>query len=44
MEMRILWEELMPRLQSLELAGEPKLATANFVGGPKRLPIRYRIA
>jgi hypothetical protein len=44
MEMRILWEELIPRLQSLELAGEPKLATANFVGGPKRLPIRYRIA
>jgi cytochrome P450 len=44
MEMRILWEELIPRLQSLELAGAPKLATANFVGGPKRLPIRYRIA
>jgi len=44
MEMRILWEELMPRLESLELAGEPKLAVANFVGGPKRLPIRYRIS
>ena len=44
MEMRILWEELIPRLESLELAGEPKLALGNFVGGPKRLPIRYRIA
>jgi len=44
LEMRILWEELIPRLETLELAGEPKLATANFVGGPKRLPIRYRIA
>ena len=44
MEMRILWEELMPRLQSLELAGEPKLAVASFVGGPKRLPIRYRLS
>ena len=44
LEMRILWEELIPRLEMLELAGEPKLATANFVGGPKRLPIRYRIA
>jgi hypothetical protein len=43
MEMRILWEELMPRLSALELAGEPKLAVANFVGGPKHLPIRYRI-
>jgi hypothetical protein len=44
MEMRILWEELIPRLQSLELAGEPKLAVASFVGGPKRLPIRYRLS
>ncbi|HXQ17284.1 MAG TPA: cytochrome P450 [Caulobacteraceae bacterium] len=44
MEMRILWEELVPRLQSLELAGEPKLAVASFVGGPKRLPIRYRLS
>ena len=44
MEMRILWEELLPRLESLELAGEPELSVANFVVGPKRLPIRYRIA
>jgi cytochrome P450 len=44
MEMRILWEELMPRLESLELAGEPKLAVASFVGGPKRLPIRYKLS
>jgi cytochrome P450 len=43
MEMRVLWEELIPRLQSLELAGEPKLAVASFVGGPKRLPIRFRL-
>jgi cytochrome P450 len=43
MEMRILWEELIPRLQSLELDGEPRMAVANFVGGPKRLPIRYRM-
>ena len=44
MEMRILWEELIPRLQSLELAGEPKLSVGSFVGGPKRLPIRYRLS
>ncbi|MGH6957661.1 MAG: cytochrome P450 [Caulobacteraceae bacterium] len=44
MEMRILWEELIPRLASLELAGEPQLAVASFVGGPKRLPIRYKMA
>jgi cytochrome P450 len=41
MEMRILFEELLPRLKTLELAGEPKLAQANFVSGPKSLPIRY---
>lgn len=41
MEMRIFWEELLPRLKSVEFAGEPKLTEANFVGGLKRLPIRY---
>ncbi|HEV2365807.1 MAG TPA: cytochrome P450 [Caulobacteraceae bacterium] len=44
MEMRILWEELLPRLESLEFAGEPVRAEASFVGGPKRLPIRFRMA
>ena len=44
MEMRILFEALLPRLASLELAGPPALAEAVFVGGPKHLPIRYRIA
>jgi cytochrome P450 len=44
MEMRILFEELMPRLMSLEFGGEPARAEAAFVGGPKRLPIRYRMA
>jgi cytochrome P450 len=42
MEMRILFEELLPRLESLEFAGEPKLTAANFVSGPKALPIRFR--
>ena len=40
MEMRILWEELLPRLKSVELAGTPQLSEANFVNGPKKLPIR----
>src|SRR5579863_9505791 len=44
MEMRILWEELLPRLKSVELAGQPRLSEANFVNGPKRLPIRYAFA
>ncbi|HEX4183681.1 MAG TPA: cytochrome P450 [Caulobacteraceae bacterium] len=44
MEMRILWEELLPRLSSVELAGAAQLSEANFVNGPKKLPIRYAFA
>jgi hypothetical protein len=44
MEMRILWEELLPRLKSVELAGQAQLSEANFVNGPKKLPIRYEFA
>lgn len=43
MEMRILWEELLPRLESVEFAGQPRLSEAGFVNGPKHLPIRYRM-
>lgn len=42
-EMRILFEELIPRLKSVELDGEPAMSQALFVNGPKRLPIRYVI-
>jgi cytochrome P450 len=41
MEMRVLWEELIPHLSSLELAGTPELTRSNFVCGPKHVPIRY---
>jgi cytochrome P450 len=44
MEMRILWEELLPRLKSVELAGDARLSEANFVNGPKTLPIRYALS
>lgn len=43
MEMRILWEELLPRLESVELAGTPKRMEANFVCGPKSVPIRFKM-
>ncbi|HEY5290081.1 MAG TPA: cytochrome P450 [Caulobacteraceae bacterium] len=43
MEMRILWEELLPRLKSVAFNGEPSRAEASFVGGPKRLPVRYQL-
>ncbi|HZG32452.1 MAG TPA: cytochrome P450 [Sphingopyxis sp.] len=44
MEMRILMEELLPRLKRLELAGEPARVESVFVGGLKRLPIRFEAA
>lgn len=44
MEMRILWEELIPRLDCVELAGRPANSQAVFVNGPKRLPIRFKMA
>jgi cytochrome P450 len=44
MEMRILWEELLPRLESVEINGEPAMSQAFFVNGPKRLPIRFKMA
>jgi cytochrome P450 len=44
MEMRILWEELLPRLKSVAFNGTPSRSAGAFVGGPKRLPIRYEMA
>jgi cytochrome P450 len=41
LEMRVLWEELLPRLESVELVGEPDYVQSNFVTGLKRLPIRF---
>ena len=43
LEMRILFEELIPRLHTLELAGQPKRSTSTFVGGPKTLPVRFSL-
>ena len=44
MEMRLLWEELFPRVKSIELNGEPSRMIANFVCGPKSVPIRFEKA
>jgi len=43
LEMRILFEELLPRLRSLSLDGEVKMTQAYFVNGPKKLPIRFAV-
>jgi cytochrome P450 len=41
MEMNSLFNGLIARLDSIELAGPPELAATTFVGGLKHLPIRY---
>lgn len=43
LETRALFSELLPRLESIELAGQPKSSATVFVGGLKSLPIRYRV-
>jgi hypothetical protein len=42
MEMRLLFAELLNRIQSVELDGKPEWVHANFVGGLKSLPISYK--
>ena len=37
----ILFEELLPHLRSVEMAGDPRMVETNFVGGYKALPIRF---
>jgi hypothetical protein len=44
MEMRILFEELLPHLKSVSLNGEPKNSEAVFVSGPKKLPLKFEAA
>jgi cytochrome P450 len=43
MEINSFFSELVPRLNSIELAGEPELSATTFVGGLKHLPIRYSL-
>jgi cytochrome P450 len=43
MELRSLYNALVPRLTSVELAGAPKSMKTIFVGGTKSLPITYSL-
>ncbi|MFG1699710.1 cytochrome P450 [Nonomuraea sp. NPDC049309] len=44
MEVEALFAALLPRLEAIEPDGEPAWTATTFVGGLKRLPIRYRLA
>lgn len=43
MEVNSFFSELVPRLESIELTGEPAHIATIFVGGLKHLPIRYSL-
>jgi cytochrome P450 len=43
MEMRIFFEELLARLEHVELAGQPLRSASTFVSGPKTVPVRFRM-
>lgn len=43
MEIRSFFTELVPRIKSIELAGDPEFIATTFVGGLKHLPIRYSL-
>jgi len=43
MDLRVFFRQLSERLESIELAGPVDRLHASFVGGPKHLPIRYRL-
>jgi len=44
LETTILFQELLPRLRSIELAGPVERMRSNFVNGIKRMPVRVQLA
>lgn len=44
LEMRLLFEALLDRVEAVELVGDPRRATSTFVGGLKTLPVRIKPA
>jgi hypothetical protein len=43
LEMRIFFEEMLARIDRIELCDEPKRSASVFVGGPTYVPVRYSI-
>jgi cytochrome P450 len=44
LELRLMLEELLPRLESIESAGPGKVTQTNFVGGLKHWPAKITIS
>jgi hypothetical protein len=43
MEIKALLTELIPRVKTMQIAGDASLMKTTFVGGLKHLPIRYEM-
>jgi len=43
LDLKVFFRQFAERVESIELAGPVQRLHASFVGGPKRLPIRYRL-
>ena len=43
LEVRAICQELLSRLEFIELAGTPTFVHSTLVSGPKTLPVRYRL-
>lgn len=43
MQLRVLWEEILPRFDKVEVVGEPVRIYSSFVKGYTELPVRLRV-
>lgn len=43
LDLKVFWRQFAERVESIELSSPPQLLHASFVGGPKHIPVRYRI-
>ena len=43
LEMKLLWEALIPAIEAVELNGPVQLIHSEFVSGPKSVPVRVRL-
>ncbi len=43
LELRVIFRMLAERLEAIELAGKYERVRSSFLGGVKRMPVRYRL-
>ncbi|WP_308426482.1 cytochrome P450 [Streptomyces fuscichromogenes] len=44
LELRVMFEELLSQIRSIEITGERRVVQTNFVGGLRKLPVRLELA